>query len=130
LRVLLDTQTIVYLADEALGLSKLGKKAQAIVEDPENDLLISSISITEIAVQASLNKLAIGKEELQTVVEGMRASALPFDSRHARELFALPLHHRDPFDRMLIATALYEQIPIVSGDTEFKRYKGLRVIWK
>ena len=54
---------------------------------------------------------------------------IPYTARHAMQLFDLPLHHYDPFDRMLIATALVEGVPVVTGDREFKRYRGLSVIW-
>jgi PIN domain nuclease of toxin-antitoxin system len=54
---------------------------------------------------------------------------LPFTPQHAYRLFSLPLHHRDPFDRMLIATALAEEIPLIGSDRLFKMYKGLKVIW-
>lgn len=57
------------------------------------------------------------------------AAILPFTLQHAYRLFSLPLHHRDPFDRMLIATALVEDIPLAGSDKEFKKYRGLRVIW-
>jgi PIN domain nuclease of toxin-antitoxin system len=56
-------------------------------------------------------------------------SSLPFDADHALRLYGLPCHHRDPFDRMLIATALAEDIPLIGSDRLFKRYKGLKVIW-
>lgn len=62
-------------------------------------------------------------------VRDIRISILPFDAQHAYRMFSLPLHHRDPFDRMIIATALKEKLPIVTGDRVFRRYKGLNLIW-
>jgi PIN domain nuclease of toxin-antitoxin system len=53
---------------------------------------------------------------------------IPFEPRHAIRMFDLPLHHRDPFDRMLIATALSEGVPIITDDKEFNAYRGLKVI--
>ena len=57
---------------------------------------------------------------------------IPFTPSHVQQLFNLPLHHREPFDRMLIATAIAENIPLVGGDARFSAYKqqGLSVIWK
>jgi PIN domain nuclease of toxin-antitoxin system len=63
-------------------------------------------------------------------VEDLRLRTLPYLSEHAYRLFSLPLHHRDPFDRALIAQALTEDIPIVTPDEHFLAYKGLNVIWK
>lgn len=58
----------------------------------------------------------------------MRLILIPFEPRHAIRMFDLPLHHRDPFDRMLIATALSEGVPIITDDKEFNAYRGLKVI--
>ena len=56
-------------------------------------------------------------------------TVLPLTAEHSPRLFGLPTHHSDPFDRMLIATALVEDVPIVASDREFKRYEGVNVMW-
>lgn len=126
MRFLLDTHIFIELAQE--GLDGISRRARAIVENDENELLLSAVSITEIAVKASIDKLAIGQADLLQAVQDLRLSLISFEPRHALRLFQMPLHHRDPFDRMLIATALCEGLPIMSGDGEFRRYRGLRVV--
>ena len=69
------------------------------------------------------------ENEVRQAARDLRLTTLPFSTEHAYTLFRLPMHHRDPFDRMLIATALTEKIPIISGDRNFKKYRGLKVIW-
>jgi PIN domain nuclease of toxin-antitoxin system len=127
MRVLLDTQIFVVLAQQ--GIDGLSPRARKIVEDNDNDLLFSAASIVEIATKAIINKLEINASDTSKAVEDLRLIVIPFEPRHAMRMFDLPLHHRDPFDRMLIATALSEDVPIVSSDSEFKKYRRLRVIF-
>jgi PIN domain nuclease of toxin-antitoxin system len=83
----------------------------------------------EIAIKSGIGKLEMGEAEMRQAVRDLRATIIPFTPQHAYRLFSLPLHHRDPFDRMLIATATVENIPLVGSDRKFKSYKGLKVIW-
>ena len=69
-------------------------------------------------------------EQAQQGIEDLKLRTLPYLAEHAYRLFSLPLHHRDPFDRVLIAQALAEDIPIVTPDEAFLKYKGLKVIWR
>ncbi|HVW08221.1 MAG TPA: PIN domain-containing protein [Bryobacteraceae bacterium] len=64
-----------------------------------------------------------------TAIADLQIRVIPYDAEHARLLFDLPLHHRDPFDRQIIAQALAEKIPVVTCDPKFSLYKGLSVIW-
>ena len=79
-------------------------------------------------VRLRINKLTISASAVLKAVDDLRVIEVPFESRHAIRMFNLPLHHRDPFDRMLIATALAEGVPILSHDNEFKRYRDLKLI--
>ena len=112
-----------------LDPASLSKKVLAFVEPNDNDLLISSVSLMEIAVKNAAGKIDMPQHVTRQAVSDLRLSVLPFDARHAYEMFGLPLHHRDPFDRMIIATALVEKMPLVGGDRQFKLYKGLDRIW-
>jgi PIN domain nuclease of toxin-antitoxin system len=100
-----------------------------LLEDPHTALFISSLSITELAIKSNKGRSALSREDVEEIIDDLKATVLPFGANHALRLFGLPLHHGDPFDRMLIATALAEEMPIVARDDEFKKYKGLRVIW-
>jgi PIN domain nuclease of toxin-antitoxin system len=126
-RVLLDTQIFIILARQ--GVDELSSRARKIVGDEDNDLLLSAVSIVEIATKASINKLKINALDTSKAAEDLRLIMIPFELRYAMRMFDLPLHDHDPFDRMLIATALSEDVPIVSSDSEFKKYRNLRVIF-
>jgi PIN domain nuclease of toxin-antitoxin system len=126
MRLLLDTATLIHAVQLP---ERLSKRAAFAVQNSDNALEISAISITEIAIKLSAGKLAFTAEILSQAMQDLGIRILPFGADHALQLFDLPLHHRDPFDRQIIAQALVEKIPIVTPDTQFKKYAGLRVIW-
>ena len=126
MRALLDTQVFVLLGQQ--GLESFSPRIRKLLEDDDNDLLLSAVSITEIAIKASIGKLQVTASDTTKLMEDMRLTLLPFEPRHAMRMFDLPLHHRDPFDRMLIATALSEGMALVTRDSEIAQYRGLKVI--
>ena len=131
MRVLLDT-SILILGYET-GIANMPKTVQQILADPETERILSSVSLTEVAIKTTLSKsLRFPQAEVQKAIRDMRITTMSYSASHALALFSLPLleDHRDPFDRMLIATALSENIPLISSNRNFKRYKGLQVIWK
>jgi PIN domain nuclease of toxin-antitoxin system len=126
MRVLLDTQVVVeaYIA----GAEKLSPRVVSILENPESVKLISVVSITEIALKQSIGKSSMNETDIREAIRDLNLIVIPFEEEHAFELCHLPLHHRDPFDRMIIATALAENVPLIGADRMFKAYKGLKVI--
>jgi PIN domain nuclease of toxin-antitoxin system len=127
LRALLDTRVFILLSRQ--GVEGFSCRARKLLEDEDSDLLLSAVSVAEIAVKASIKGLAITASDALQAIQDLRLIVIPFEPRHALTLFDLPLRHRDPFDRMLIATALSEGMPIVSGDSQFRSYRGLKVIY-
>ena len=126
MRLLLDTAVLIYAVESPERLSRRAAKA---LESPGNVLELSAISLAEIAIKASLGKLRLSAEIARQAVEDLGIRVLPYAAEHALHLFELPLHHGDPFDREIIAQALFEKIPVVTPDEKFKLYEGLRVIW-
>jgi PIN domain nuclease of toxin-antitoxin system len=106
----------------------MSRKVRALLAADDTDGVVSTISLMEIAIKSGCGKLQMGEAEVREAVRDLRLTILPFTPQHAYRLFGLPLHHRDPFDRMLIATALAEEIPLIGSDRLFKMYKGLKVI--
>ena len=127
MRVLLDTQVLYIAASE--GIAALPRKVAMLVSDSDTERCLSAASVMEIALKYSLGKSDLSEKLLRQGTVDLRLTIIPFTPQHAYRLYALPLHHRDPFDRMIIATALVEGIPMLGGDREFKKYKGLKVIW-
>lgn len=126
MRLLLDTAVLIYAVESP---EQLSRRASAALQNPENVLELSAISLAEIAIKASLGKLKIPAEMARHAVEDLQTRILPFTAQHAYALFNLPLHHRDPFDRQILAQAMSEAIPIVTPDKQFEQYNGVKVIW-
>ena len=104
---------------------KLAKDARVIIANPDNDVLVSSASLWEIAIKAALGRLEIELDDLEEAISRNGFRSLPIGFRHALIAGRLPNLHRDPFDRMLIAQASVEELRVVSHDRVFERY-GLR----
>ena len=126
MRLLLDTAILIYAVESPERLSKLAISA---LENKENILELSAISLTEIAIKSALGKLRISAAVARQAVADLDLRILPYTAQHAFRLFELPLHHGDPFDRQIIAQAFSENIPIVTSDGIFRLYKGLKLIW-
>ena len=91
------------------------------IADPTNDVSVSAASVWELAIKEATGKLRL-PGNLQERIEGEGFAALPISTTHALSAGALPLHHRDPFDRMLIAQATIEGLTIVTRDRRFAPY--------
>lgn len=126
MRILLDTVTFVW---SIAAPQRLSRNAMALVKHEETVRELSTISVSEIAIKHMLGKIDLDKPDVLAAVADLKVRYLPYTARHAYQMFGLPLHHSDPFDRQIIAQALSEGIPILTSDVKFKLYKGLKVIW-
>ena len=126
MRVLLDTAALIYVLGSP---ERLGKRATATLANSENVLELSSVSLVEIAIKSGLGKLKLHVGDVRQAIQDLSIRVLPYTADHAFQLFALPTHHPDPFDRQIISQALNEGLPVVTPDETFRRYQGLRVIW-
>jgi PIN domain nuclease of toxin-antitoxin system len=126
MRALLDTVAFLFAIEDP---DRLSRKARTVMRDPANLRELSVISLAEIAMKNAAGKLNLSREDAMDALRRLQVSMVPYAEAHAFELMALPVHHRDPFDRMLIAQALAEDLPVMTCDKEFRKYKGLEVIW-
>lgn len=104
-------------------------RVRRILDDPYSERFISSVSIAEIAVKIQTGKIRMRAADLDQLVDDFALTHIAFNNRHAERMHSLPLHHSDPFDRMLIATALAEDLTLVGSDRNFAKYKGLKTLW-
>ncbi len=128
MRLLLDTHTFLwFLTNDPLSSAT----ALAVIADPMNEIVISPASYWEVAIKVSLGKYPMTVPFEQFFAEGIDGndfSILPVKIRHTAILSALPMHRKDPFDRMIVAQAIVEQVPIVSIDAALDAY-GITRIW-
>jgi PIN domain nuclease of toxin-antitoxin system len=128
MRILLDTHTVLWWAD---GSDQLSTLARDLMSDPQTSNLLSVVTVWEVAIKYHLGRLRIPgnpEEFVANLTEELDLTILPIEKAHAFTAAALPLHHRDPFDRMLIAQAITEQVPILSSDAHLARYP-VHVLW-
>jgi PIN domain nuclease of toxin-antitoxin system len=116
LRLLLDSHALVWANADPAELTSTSREA---IEDPANDVLVSSASMWELAIKVAMGKLVVDVPLRDLVGE---YEELPITHAHAIAAAALPEHHRDPFDRMLVAQALAEGLTIVTRDRNIPRY--------
>ena len=126
MRVLLDTVAFLFAIEDP---DRLSRKARTVMEDTANQRELSVISLAEIAMKNAAGKLNLSREDVAEALSRLQVSMLPYAEAQVLELMTLPVHHRDPFDRMLIAQALAEDVPVMTCDQQFRKYKGLEMIW-
>ena|SRR3989338_3443563 len=128
MKALLDTHAFLWWITDNPMLSSHVRK---IISDGRNELFFSAASGWEIAIKAQLGRIKIPDKPEIFISEQMIANAiqsLPIQISHAFHVYNLPSHHRDPFDRMLIAQAQLEGLPILTNDPQISRYP-VKVIW-
>jgi PIN domain nuclease of toxin-antitoxin system len=126
--LLLDTHTFLWFCQDDPALSATAK---GLIEDPANRKLVSVAGAWEIAIKAGLGKLNLGEPSKTYIPNALARTGfelLPISLAHATAVESLPLHHRDPFDRLLVAQAMIEKLPLVSADRVLDPY-GVNRLW-
>jgi PIN domain nuclease of toxin-antitoxin system len=122
MRLLLDTHVFIWWADQQESLSATVLSA---LKDEANELVLSVASVWEMQIKFQLGKLTLSrplKELVESQVETNDLKILPVELAHVLVLDTLPFHHKDPFDRLLIAQSIQEDVTLVSADPEFHAY--------
>ncbi len=128
MKALLDTHTFLWWITDN---PKLSSRVRKIIGDGKNELFLSAASGWEIAIKAQLGRIKIPNKPEIFISEQMVINAiqgLPIQISHAVHVYNLPTHHRDPFDRMLVAQAQLEGLPILTNDPQISQYT-VKVIW-
>jgi PIN domain nuclease of toxin-antitoxin system len=126
MKLLLDTHTALWLVNEH---EKLSANAKTMLQDNAHDLYISIISLWEIAIKVSIGKLQLngGAGIIIAKVKDMPIELIPVTTYHVEIVENLPFIHRDPFDRMIVATAKAEDMTILTADENIRRYDVLSI---
>ena len=128
MKILLDTHAFLWWNEAS---PRLSKKALVLLSDPANTLLVSVVSAWELVLKTQTGKMRLSESPsvyVPTRMAHYAMESLPVTLTHALACESLPRHHRDPFDRLLIAQATIEGVPIVTADQEFRRY-AIKVLW-
>jgi PIN domain nuclease of toxin-antitoxin system len=127
MNVLLDTHAFLWFIE---GSPRLSDGARELIRDPATELFMSVASLWEIAVKASIGRLPL-LQPFEILIPDQLAhheiSVIPIEISHLVEMMRLERHHGDPFDRLLIAQAIVERLPIVGADPVFDDYPGSRL---
>ena len=123
MKLLLDTHLLLWAAGDP---DRLSHAARALIEDPENELIFSAASLWEIAIKHGLGRadFQVNSRVLRRCLHDNGYSELPITSEHAVAIDSLPLIHKDPFDRILIAQATVEGITLLTTDSLVAKYSG------
>lgn len=128
MKVLLDTHTLIWWDSDS---SKLPSQVFSLIEDENNQVFVSVVSIWEIQIKVQIGKLKL-RADIADIITAQQTQnnleILLIGLDHALKIGELPLHHRDPFDRLLIGQALVEDMTILSKDAVFQQYNA-KVIW-
>ena len=128
MKLLIDTHSFLWFID---GSSQLSATARKLIENAANERYLSVASVWEMAIKISLGKLSLGQPievQIPHQLSHNGIALLDIGVSHAAVVAALPLHHRDPFDRMLVAQARVEQLSVVSVDSALDAY-GVTRLW-
>jgi PIN domain nuclease of toxin-antitoxin system len=124
MRLLLDTHILLWALAEP---RKIPKQTRAQIEAADNEVLFSAASLWEVAIKVQTGRLAlpVPLDELSSAAQDMGFAELPVRSAHTVRVARLPLHHRDPFDRLLVAQAMLEPARLLTVDGPLRQYSDL-----
>jgi PIN domain nuclease of toxin-antitoxin system len=128
MRYLLDTHTFLWWN---MDDTQLGSFAKELISDSSNEIFLSAASAWEIAIKAARGRLTLPEDPTRYISNRLSLhgfQALPVQIHHAAQVYKLPMHHSDPFDRLLIAQSQVESMPLISVDADMRKYE-VKVVW-
>ena len=128
MRLLVDSQSLIWYVDQDHLLSPT---AHGAITDPDNDLLLSAATVWEVAIKVGLKKLTLSlpyRVWMERAIDDLGLVMLPITVEVSDRQAGLPWYHRDPFDRLIIAQAFSEDVPVVGCDPIFDDY-GIKRLW-
>ncbi len=128
MRALLDTSSFLWFI---AGSDRLSGEAREVMENFDNELVLSVASLWEIAIKVSIGKLELLRQFDRFIPEKLEENEigiLHVELSHLSEMMKLPFHHRDPFDRLIIAQSVSENLPVIASDRIFREYP-VDIIW-
>jgi PIN domain nuclease of toxin-antitoxin system len=128
MKLLLDTHTLFWSVEDP---SQLSATAMAVLQDPANERLLSAATILELAIKVGLGKIVLAmpyRQWMEKAIADLKLGIVLVTVEYAERQAVLPAHHKDPFDRLMIAQALVDQIAVVGADAAFDAY-GVTRIW-
>ncbi|MCG6551532.1 MAG: type II toxin-antitoxin system VapC family toxin [Candidatus Magnetominusculus sp. LBB02] len=128
MRAILDTHVFLWWIT---GSGLLSDRVVRFISDAGSELYLSAVSVLEIVIKAQTGRLTLPETPEIFISDQMAVNSiqcLPMNNNHAFGVYTLPMYHRDPFDRLLVAQSKYEDLPIVTNDQFIKQY-DIRIIW-
>ena len=128
MKAILDTHVFLWWINDD---KRLSSRARDVISDGTNELFVSAATGWEITIKVQIGRLELPQDPEHFLPQQLKANAfkiLPIEMAHALHVFSLPDHHRDPFDRILVAQAQVEDMPILSADPNIKKYQ-IETIW-
>lgn len=128
MRYLLDTHSLIWFLEDHIQLSD---KARGKIMNIENRCFVSIASIWEIFIKVNIGKLKLDfpVSALKREIHENGFEILPIEFEHLQQLLQLDFHHKDPFDRLLIAQAQCEKMTIITKDNNFSKYNKVKLLW-
>ncbi len=126
MRILIDTHILIWHLE---GNNALTQERRELVADSVADVSVSIASFWEIGIKVSLGKLSLASSlaDILCVIQNTNITILPIDPKHVIAVSTLPFHHKDPFDRLIVAQALEDDLTIMTSDPEFQSY-GVKLL--
>ena len=126
MNIIIDTHVFLWLLNDP---SKIVGSYFSHIEDTNNSIYLSSMSMVELIIKSSIGKLTIDFD-IEQAANAMDVEIMSFDAKDALQLSKLPLHHKDPFDRMIIAQTISKDYSLISDDSKFDQYvvNGLNLL--